>query len=183
MHPKCESYPNVTFLGTASAIPNIYRNISSIMVNLDSSKSMLLDCAESTTLQINRLFANETEFNEALCRIKAVFLSHGHLDHFNGIFGLVRRRRLAFDKLGTTYEKLFVLYPRILFKEMREVSDIFGSFGEFLESVVLIQNDSNSENQVGQLKAELGLSSFKCVLVDHIPYSYGCVMQLNDQNK
>lgn len=142
---------------------------------------MLLDCGESTTSQINKYYANEADFNLALCRIKAVYISHCHLDHFYGLFGLINRRRQAFEKLGLVYEKLFIMHPRILLNEIKGGSSLF--FNNFNNLVVLIQNDSISDRKLSEVKEKLELRMFKNVLVDHIPYSYACVIELNDANR
>ena len=177
-----EKYPNVLFLGTASACPNQTRNISSILLNLSPSKSIIMDCSESTVIQINKYYADETSFNEALCRIKAIFISHAHLDHYFGLFGLIKRRQEAFARLNLPYEQVTLMYPRNLNQELRGVSGLFfrGSFSELNSLAYLIQNNSASEQKLNQFKASLGIKSFKTVLVDHIPYAYACVIEMND---
>ena len=41
-------YPVITFLGTSSAVPNKYRNVSGILVETAKDTFILLDCGEGT---------------------------------------------------------------------------------------------------------------------------------------
>lgn len=45
---------------------------------------MLLDCGESTLGQMFRLYGDQT--HDVLKNLKAIFISHMHLDHFMGEF-------------------------------------------------------------------------------------------------
>lgn len=72
----------LTFLGTASAIPSRSRNHSAIVVKV-SDKVLLLDCGESTQRQL--MFANVSPM-----RIDDIFITHLHGDHVLGLPGLIQ---------------------------------------------------------------------------------------------
>jgi ribonuclease Z len=75
--------PRVTFLGTVSMKPGIYRNVSGIMIHLNNEYYLLLDCGEGTFQQIYDHFGSErTDF--ILSRIKLIFITHKHGDHMLG---------------------------------------------------------------------------------------------------
>lgn len=180
--PEAEKFPNVLFLGTASVCPSKVRNISSFIFHTNANQSIILDCGESTISQLNKYYANETVFSRVLCNTKAVFISHNHLDHYNGLYGIVIKRQEAFKKLNLPYEKLAVMYPRTLNQIFNTSYVFFESQREFLDLVDLIPNDS-LERYTQVIKNYLNLRSFQTVLVDHIPHSYGCVIELEEPNR
>lgn len=72
----------VTFLGTAGSWPTKERSASAIA--LDTERELiLLDCGEGTQRQF---FRSSTSF----MRVRRVFLTHFHGDHFLGLPGLVQ---------------------------------------------------------------------------------------------
>ncbi|MCI4364125.1 MAG: ribonuclease Z [Thermoplasmata archaeon] len=72
----------ITFLGTAGSWPTKERNASSIAVDTER-ELILLDCGEGTQRQ---LFSSSQSF----MRVRRVFLSHFHGDHFLGLPGLIQ---------------------------------------------------------------------------------------------
>lgn len=94
----------VTPLGTGSAIPSKYRNVSGTLLHLpkkteeDPTQYILLDAGEGTWGQIARRFGNGdpntgVESKEDVLRgIKMIFLSHMHQDHHAGIATILRKR-------------------------------------------------------------------------------------------
>lgn len=72
---------NITILGANSAIPVGSRNPSSQVVEFNQHL-YLVDCGEGTQNQLRR---NKVKMQ----RIKAIFISHLHGDHYFGIFGLL----------------------------------------------------------------------------------------------
>lgn len=52
---KQPSYPEITMLGTGSSVPSKYRNVSSILVELEADSFILLDCGEGSLGQLVRL--------------------------------------------------------------------------------------------------------------------------------
>jgi ribonuclease Z len=72
----------LTFLGTAGSWPTKERSASAIALELDR-ELILLDCGEGTQRQ---LFHSPHSF----MRVRRVFLSHFHGDHFLGLPGLVQ---------------------------------------------------------------------------------------------
>ncbi|KAJ3802047.1 Metallo-hydrolase/oxidoreductase [Lentinula aff. detonsa] len=76
--PIHSSTINVTFLGTASAMPSSTRNHSALAVRLGSDV-WLFDCGEATQHQVQKS-------NVKMGKIEKVFITHTHGDH---IFGLI----------------------------------------------------------------------------------------------
>ncbi|KAI5476760.1 3' tRNA processing endoribonuclease [Pseudohyphozyma bogoriensis] len=86
----------VTALGTGSAIPSKYRNVSGTLLHIPEGgeeKFLLLDCGEGTWGQIARTFGGEEGGSERVLRaLKVVFVSHMHQDHHAGIVTVLRER-------------------------------------------------------------------------------------------
>ncbi|MDR0941190.1 MAG: ribonuclease Z [Bacteroidales bacterium] len=78
----------VTILGTNSALPTSGR-FSSAQVLQMFERYFLIDCAEGTQMRLRQA-------NISFARIKAIFISHLHSDHFLGIFGMLS----TFSMLG-----------------------------------------------------------------------------------
>src|SRR5215510_9202913 len=68
-------------LGTSSGKPTLKRNVSALAIAREA-EWLLLDCGESTQLQIARAGLSPS-------RLSGVFITHLHGDHFNGLPGLL----------------------------------------------------------------------------------------------
>jgi ribonuclease Z len=72
---------SLTVLGCSSAIPTLTRNPSAHLLNVNE-RLFLIDCAEGTQLQLRRYHAH-------IQRLRHIFISHLHGDHFYGLIGLL----------------------------------------------------------------------------------------------
>ncbi|KAJ3220632.1 Zinc phosphodiesterase ELAC protein 2 [Clydaea vesicula] len=89
-----DDYYSKTFiipLGTGSAIPSKYRNVSSTLVILPSKSVIILDCGEATLGQIIRHYGPDTTNNEILKNLKLMFISHMHADHHLGFLSIYKK--------------------------------------------------------------------------------------------
>ncbi|MFH1474058.1 MAG: ribonuclease Z [Candidatus Aenigmatarchaeota archaeon] len=78
---------NITFLGTGAAIPNLKRHPAAILLQYGSDY-MLFDCGEGTQLQMEKVRISPM-------KIKNVFISHWHADHFAGLLPLIETLHLS----------------------------------------------------------------------------------------
>jgi len=76
----------LTFLGTAGSWPTKERSASAIALDLES-ELVLLDCGEGTQRQ---MFQSSASF----MRVRRIFLTHFHGDHFLGLPGLIQSMSL-----------------------------------------------------------------------------------------
>ncbi|GAA4808926.1 ribonuclease Z [Litoribaculum gwangyangense] len=76
----------LTILGCYSATPRTLNNTTSQVLEINNHM-FLIDCGEGTQVQLRR---NKIKFN----RIKHIFISHLHGDHFFGLVGLISTFRL-----------------------------------------------------------------------------------------
>lgn len=89
----------VTPLGTGSAIPSKYRNVSSTLIHIPKTSEegqaeeeyILLDAGEGTWGQLARRFGTEGA-EKVLSQTKMIFISHLHQDHHAGLSTLLRVR-------------------------------------------------------------------------------------------
>lgn len=108
---RLKEYPKIVFLGTGASCPDKSRNVAGILVRLrsvqilfsrdgrysqscglfsnSSANSVLLDCGEGTLGQLYRFYGDKT--NDILATLKAIFVSHMHVDHYMGKLSLYIR--------------------------------------------------------------------------------------------
>lgn len=98
---------NLTILGSNSSIPTASRFPTSQLVEFNSSY-YLVDCGEGTQMQLRK-------YRIKIQRIRAIFITHMHGDHYFGLFGLLGTMHL----LGRT-SKLDLFAP----PELQEMIDI-----------------------------------------------------------
>ncbi|OED30047.1 ribonuclease Z [Methanosphaera sp. WGK6] len=72
----------LTFLGTASAIPTRYRNHTAILVKV-SNRMILLDCGEATQKQLMKAEISPMKIDD-------IYITHLHGDHILGLPGLIQ---------------------------------------------------------------------------------------------
>lgn len=87
----------ITFLGTSAATPSVERSMPSIA--LKCGDLLLWDCGEGTQRQMMK-------HRVGLGSIKAIFITHLHLDHFLGVYGMIETLRLNRRK-----EPLYIYAP------------------------------------------------------------------------
>jgi ribonuclease Z len=92
---------NLTILGSSSATPTSERNPTAQLLN-HGEKLFLIDCGEGTQVSLRRM---RIHFQ----RIRHIFISHLHGDHFYGLIGLISSMHL----LGRT-KSLHVYGPPML---------------------------------------------------------------------
>lgn len=83
--------PNVeiTTLGTGSALPSKYRNVSATLMRVPGWGNMLFDCGENTLGQLKRVFP-PAELDEILRNLRLIFISHMHADHHLGTVSVIK---------------------------------------------------------------------------------------------
>ncbi|KAK1573672.1 metallo-beta-lactamase superfamily protein [Colletotrichum navitas] len=109
-------------LGTGSALPSKYRNVSSTIIRVPQYGTYVLDCGENTLGQLRRAYPAE-EVTKILQETRCIFISHMHADHQLGTARFIRAwadATASFDPpptltiAGTNAMRLFLLeYNRV----------------------------------------------------------------------
>jgi ribonuclease Z len=81
----------VTTLGTGSAIPSKYRNVSATHLDIPGVGGVLLDCGEGSLGQLWRRFGPEGT-RRVLEELRMIYISHMHADHHLGLNAILREK-------------------------------------------------------------------------------------------
>lgn len=94
-----EQYKDITIttLGTGSALPSKYRNVSANLLHIPSLGYFIFDAGENTIGQLMRLY-DADELEDILCNLHMIWISHLHADHHLGTVSLLVARRDAVAK-------------------------------------------------------------------------------------
>ncbi|WVQ81072.1 hypothetical protein IAT38_003194 [Cryptococcus sp. DSM 104549] len=132
----------VTTLGTGSAIPSKYRNVSSTHLDIPGSGGVLLDAGEGTLGQMRRLFGlRQGGIKKMFEELKLVFISHMHGDHQFGLAAVLEER----FKLGIT-KPLYIVAPYAMALHLQELGSWQrAASDEALRGVIWIPVDRLSE--------------------------------------
>lgn len=123
----------VTILGSNSATPLYGRNHTAQILNCNDILS-LIDCGEGTQLQLQR-------YNFKANRIKYIFISHLHGDHYLGLVGLVSSMHLNGRK-----DDLYIFGP----PGLKEIVDLQLHYSEtqLRYNLVFQATNTNNANQI-----------------------------------
>ncbi len=114
-------------LGTGSALPSKYRNVSATLVRVPGHGSYLFDCGENTLGSLRRLYGIEGA-NGVLADLRVIWLSHLHADHHLGTASMIRAWRdatvAAAEDGGTETARLAVASHINMLDWLREYADV-----------------------------------------------------------
>ncbi|KAK1982191.1 metallo-beta-lactamase superfamily protein [Colletotrichum cereale] len=159
-------------LGTGSALPSKYRNVSSTLIRVPQYGTYVLDCGENTLGQLRRAYPAE-EVTKILQETRCIFISHMHADHQLGTARFIRAWADATAHLdppptlaiaGTNAMRPFLLeYDRVesvVYKRLR-----------------FLRHDHLFPHNEGRLPADCPtrLASFQLVRVSHCQNAYAGV--------
>lgn len=82
----------IVTLGTGSALPSKYRNVSATLLRVPGCGSYLLDCGENTLGQLKRVYGDES-VKDVLRDLKLIWISHLHADHHLGTVSVIKAWR------------------------------------------------------------------------------------------
>ncbi|KAI1644797.1 uncharacterized protein F4817DRAFT_345758 [Daldinia loculata] len=108
-------------LGTGSALPSKYRNVSSTLLRVPGYGNYLFDCGENTIGQLQRVFGNELP--EILRDLKGIWISHLHADHHLGTASVIKAWHDETTRSNPS-AKLFVASHTHMIDWLREYADI-----------------------------------------------------------
>ncbi|KAK6539903.1 hypothetical protein TWF694_008738 [Orbilia ellipsospora] len=111
-------------LGTGSAMPSKYRNVSATAVSIPGFGNLLLDCGESTYNQLLR--AHGAKGRESFLKnLKILYISHLHADHHLGTLSVLKAWYL--ESIKTEEEappRLYLIAPPRYLNFLEEYTQI-----------------------------------------------------------
>ncbi|MGB9703453.1 MAG: ribonuclease Z [Candidatus Micrarchaeia archaeon] len=147
----------VFILGSSCAIPTVERNLPSVAIR-HLGKIYLFDCGEGTQREMLKNNLN-------IAKVKAIFISHMHADHFIGVGGLIRT--LALTTSGFEI-KIFSPFPMLI-----------KNFLSFAQASTNIEIKKIKEGKVFEEK-DFEVFAFK---LKHTISTYGFVFKEKDKIK
>ncbi|MCF7568070.1 ribonuclease Z [Sabulilitoribacter arenilitoris] len=144
----------LTILGCYSATPRTLNNTTSQVLEINNHM-FLIDCGEGTQVQLRK---HKIKFN----RIKHIFISHLHGDHFFGLVGLISTFRLL-----TREADLHIYGP----KGIKEVVTLQMKLADSWTNYKLIFHELTSENS--ELIFEDDLVEVHTIPLNHRVYTNG----------
>ncbi|KAF3926894.1 hypothetical protein ABW20_dc0105036 [Dactylellina cionopaga] len=164
-------------LGTGSAIPSKYRNVSATVVTVPGFGNILLDCGESTFNQLLRAYGAEQR-SCFLKNLKIFYISHLHADHHLGTLSVLKAWYLETTKDSETPSKLYLIAPPRFLNFLEEYTQI-EDFGlrniNFIPcNALLINNQKPDEakipefsKRIEEMMSDLSLERFETARAVH----------------
>lgn len=170
-------------LGTSSAMPSKYRNVSSLLLRYPNGKSILLDCGEGTLGQLYRQFGVDAP--SVLQNVHCVFISHIHADHHMGLSKLLSKRRKLIPSCTSPIYLIANQATAMYLREYNDLEDL--GYNDSTSGLRIIPAESIHGNldrmsadvrrDCGDLEAKLDVSSIKTVIVPHRGRCFGIVIK------
>ncbi len=135
----------IVFLGTGGTYPSKQRNVTSIAVQLPG-EVVMFDCGEGTQRQL-------MHSTVSFMKIKKIFVSHLHADHFLGLPGLIQSM-----SLNGREEDLHIYGPRGLTRNVKSMLQL----GYFKSGFSVVPMDVGSGKVL-----QFGSYSIKVVEAEH----------------
>jgi ribonuclease Z len=152
----------IIFLGTSGSIPTNNRNLCSVLIKYNGN-NFLFDCAENVQQQI-------IKSKESIIKIKCIFITHMHGDHYFGLFGL-----LSSMNLYNRSEKLNIFIP-VGYKSKLE---------KLFKTLKNLKTDFNFEIHISEVKSnfkyEFENIIINSVKLEHSILTYGYVFKIKDK--
>lgn len=163
-------------LGTGSALPSKYRNVSATMVRVPGYGAYLFDCGENTLGQLRRMYGYDGA-NEILRDLKVIWISHLHADHHLGTASLIKAWR---DATASAKSRLAVASHTNMIDWLREYADIEDYGFDRLRLIEIRGNGKAGSKQTPfvcnpTLARELGITQIDAARVDHCYGALACV--------
>ncbi|EPX74441.1 3'-tRNA processing endonuclease Trz2 [Schizosaccharomyces octosporus yFS286] len=173
-------------LGTGSAMPSLYRNVSSNFIKIPKrateredfieskrlTNNILLDCGEGTLGRLARQYGDS--LNDEISLLRWIYISHMHADHHAGVIGVLK----LWFSISTTSSKLFICAPpqfESWLKDYSKLDKLDLSRIVFLSNSAVRRDRTLTDEDLIKyrlLLQELDLTSFETVAAVHCPFSY-----------
>ena len=163
--------PAVTFLGTGSAVPSKYRNVSSLLLWPRGVRrdGLLVDAGEGALGQLMRVRGSCEAGRAAMDGVACAWISHMHADHHLGLLAIIAHRATAAAKA-----RLHVVGPKPLGFMLAEFGDALGDGGAFNRAYTFADAEQHAWPE--DVVKALGISQARSVAVEHCQRAYALVV-------
>ena len=171
----------VVFLGTGSAMPAKYRNVSGFFMKFGGDGyggNVALDLGEGSLAQMIRRYGVEDVENK-LKEMRLVWISHIHADHHVGLTRTLAARADAFRRAGVEPPSIPVVGPRPLRRFLELYAEVEDLCCDFIDLSETTQDKWESETMspaVARLRSALAGSDAREIIavpVFHCAHAYG----------
>jgi ribonuclease Z len=164
-------------LGTGSALPSKYRNVSATLVRVPGHGAYLFDCGENTLGQLRRMYGYDRA-NEILRDLKVIWISHLHADHHLGTASFIKAWNDA--TASDRSRRLAVASHRNMLDWLREYADVEDYGFDRLRTIEIKGNPRAGSKQEpwvfnANLAREFGITRIDAARVEHCHGSLACV--------
>ncbi|KAJ8585232.1 hypothetical protein M405DRAFT_773220 [Rhizopogon salebrosus TDB-379] len=173
----------VVTLGTGSAIPSKYRNVSGTLLHIPEAGYILLDAGEGTWGQLARNYGAGVW--DVLRGLKCIFISHIHGDHHIGLAKILSIRQQIDPP---PEEPLYLISNRMVFLYLRDYNALeelgFSKYARarvtpILSDEIHWRNNGRNGSRIaaGELCKSLGLRTINTVDVEHRARCHGLIVK------
>ncbi|KUJ12700.1 tRNA processing endoribonuclease-like protein Trz1 [Mollisia scopiformis] len=156
----------VITLGTGSALPSKYRNVSATLLRVPGYGSYLLDAGENTLGQLKRVLGDELP--AVLRDLKAIWISHLHADHHLGTTSVIRAWAEATKcDEATKDNKLLMASHRDMHRWLAEYAQVEDFGHNRTVPVHMRYSDADYYNLSAEDTEKYGLTSIAACGVEH----------------
>jgi len=171
----------LVFLGTGSAMPAKYRNVSGFFMQFGGdgySGNIMLDTGEGSLAQMIRRYGIN-RVDEQLMALKLVWISHIHADHHVGLPRILTSRQEAFERRGLEAPVIPIVGPRPLRRFLDLYSELEYLGADFIDLAETTREKWVSETmspEIARIRAALSGSDVDQIIavqVNHCAHAYG----------
>lgn len=130
-------------LGTSASVPSVARNLCSVGLRY-AGEVYLFDCGEGTQRQMMK-------YGLSYARVRAIFISHLHADHYLGIAGLCHTLKMIGRKSD---EELLIVGPR-------GIARVVDGLGCSYEFVKVKEVEAGGSGRAGAGEGEFGAAVYR----------------------
>jgi ribonuclease Z len=166
-------------LGTGSALPSKYRNVSATLLRVPGVGSYLFDAGENTLGQLKRVFGKELP--EVLKELKVIWISHLHADHHLGTASVIKAWNEATSgDEETSKNQLLVSSDLGMLDWLREYAQAEEFGYSRLRPLVMNSVNEYAEHFDAASTAAFGLSSIEACPVNHCKGALAVILRFPD---
>ncbi|KAL2074328.1 hypothetical protein VTL71DRAFT_8106 [Oculimacula yallundae] len=153
-------------LGTGSALPSKYRNVSATLLRVPGYGNYLFDCGENTLGQLYRVFGDETP--DILRDLKAIWISHLHADHHLGTVRVIKEwAKETSTNEQTKANSLIVASHDGMTNFLKEYSEVEDFGYDRIEPILMEKSSQYLHTFTEEQTKIVGLTSIKACGVQH----------------